>query len=136
MNEEILCNGEVRYYNQPLGIIVADAYHVANRAALLVKVTYRDIRKPDIDIRINKNNARKTTLYKSINATNRGKNISKVIKGEETIFGQYHFCLENMACIACPTDDGLKVSSSSHFIDADQLMVSRCLAIDQNRYKH
>lgn len=133
-NEEILCNGEVRYFNQPLGIIVAETYHIANKAALLVKVTYRNISKTEIDIRINKNNPHKTTLFHSTKATNSGKDIVRVIKGEENIFGQYHFCLENIACITWPTDDGLKVHPSSHYYDADQLVVSKCLAIDQNRY--
>ena len=133
-NEEILCGGEVRYFSQPLGIIVAETYHIANKAALLVKVTYRDISKPITDIRINKNNAQKTTLFRSRDATKRGKCIVKVIKGEETIFGQYHFCLENIACVTWPTDDGLRVNPSSQYIDADQLMISRCLGVDQNRY--
>ncbi|CAH0726811.1 unnamed protein product, partial [Brenthis ino] len=131
-NEEILCSGEVCYFNQPLGILVAESKDIANEAALLVKVTYRNVTKPRIDIRINKNSTQKTTLFRSIKGTSRGNNIVKVIKGEETIFGQYHFCLENMACVSWPTDDGLKVSSTSHYIDADQLMISRSLNIDQN----
>lgn len=60
---------------------MAESKDIANEAALLVKVTYSNITKPEIDIRVNKNNTQKTALFQSIKGTSRGNDIVKVIKG-------------------------------------------------------
>lgn len=38
--EEILCSGEVLFHGQPLGIVVATSFELANRATELVEVCY------------------------------------------------------------------------------------------------
>nr|XP_034832960.1 xanthine dehydrogenase/oxidase-like [Maniola hyperantus] len=132
-DEEILCSGEVKYYNQPIGIIVADTYYLANRATLMVKVTYSDVRKPLVDIRVNKNNSQKTTFFSSVPATRTGNEVVKIIKGNRTILWQYHFCFETMMCVSLPTEEGLKVFPTSQYIDADQVQTARCLNIEESR---
>lgn len=131
--EEILCSGEVQYFNQPIGIIVADTYYLARRAALMVKVTYTNVRKPEVDIRINKINPNKITFYSSRPAVRTGNDVSKIIKGSRTIYGQSHFCFETMMCISAPTEDGLKVNPTSHHIDANQVLTARSLNIEESR---
>ncbi len=49
--EELFCTGRVLYAGQALGMIVADTQAAAQRAASLVRVTYRDIVKPVLTIR-------------------------------------------------------------------------------------
>ncbi|XP_047533997.1 xanthine dehydrogenase/oxidase-like isoform X1 [Vanessa atalanta] len=132
-NEEILCDGEVFYYNQPLGIIVAESYDIANRARLLVKVKYSNVRQPKIDIRNIKNDPSQVTLFSCINATDKGNDVVKVIDDDQTIFGQYHFCLENLSCVSWPTEEGIKATPTSHYLAAAQTMSARCLNIDQSR---
>ncbi|KAL4715613.1 hypothetical protein ACJJTC_006192, partial [Scirpophaga incertulas] len=106
--EEILCSGNVKYYNQPIGIIVADSQHLAERAAKSVYVKYVNIKKPILDIKEAKNDSSRTTFVVSKPAIGKGIDIYKVLKNEYTIYGQYHFCMENMSCVTWPTEEGLQ----------------------------
>lgn len=85
------------------------------------------------DIRIAKNNPNKITLFHTNDATTTGKDIVKVIKGENTIFGQYHFCIETLVSITYPTEEGLKIYASTQWLNCIQLAVSKMLKIPQNR---
>lgn len=38
--EEIFCSSEVKFYGQPVGVIVANTSDLANKAAELVNITY------------------------------------------------------------------------------------------------
>ncbi|XP_069360083.1 xanthine dehydrogenase/oxidase-like [Maniola hyperantus] len=133
VNEEILCSKEVQYYNQPIGIIVADTFHLADRATLMVKVTYSNVRKPEVDIRINKKNPQKTTLFSSVPATRIGNEVTKTIRGSHTTLWQYHFCFETIMCVSFPTEEELKVHPTSQYIDASQFHAARCLNIEESR---
>ncbi|XP_023950412.2 uncharacterized protein LOC112054753 [Bicyclus anynana] len=132
-SEELLCSGDVLYFNQPIGIIVAETNYMANRAATMVKVKYCNVRKPEIDVKLNKNNPNKTKLYRAIQATKVGNNVIKVIKGNHTVYGQNYFCLETLNCTCKPTEDGLILQPSSHYVNCDHLLTSRCLNIEESR---
>lgn len=43
--EEIFCSGEVKFHSQPIGLIVAESFELANRATAMVDVCYEGIRK-------------------------------------------------------------------------------------------
>ncbi|XP_075977357.1 xanthine dehydrogenase-like [Anticarsia gemmatalis] len=132
-NEEVLCDGTVKYFNQPFGIIVADTTHIAERAAKLVKVEYKNVKKPIINTREAIKDLKRVVKYKSVTATDRGKDVYKVIKNGNTMFGQFHFPLENIVSVIHPTEEGLKVYTGSHFVDGVHIALSRALNIDQNR---
>ncbi|XP_045484579.1 xanthine dehydrogenase 1-like isoform X1 [Pieris rapae] len=132
-DEEILCEKEVKFYNQPLGIIVAETQYTAERAALLVKVTYTNVRPPLLDIKIAKTDASRIQEYFASPATNRGNDVAKVIKGEMSIYAQYHFCMETLACVSHPIEEGIKLYSTTQWMDGVQRMVSRALKIQQNK---
>lgn len=40
VTEELFCNGSVKYYSQPVGVVVAVTEELAEKAADLVNVTY------------------------------------------------------------------------------------------------
>ena len=49
--EEVFSSGEIRYAGQPVGLILAETQAQALKAAGLVRVTYRDARKPVVTIK-------------------------------------------------------------------------------------
>lgn len=132
-DEEILCEGNVKYNGQPIGIIVAETQNAADIASRLVKVTYANVTKPVTDINVAKDDKTRNTLFKSTDATNPGTDVYKTIKGSNILQGQYHFPMETVVCVAQPTDEGLKVNASSQWLDGPQTMVSRALNIDLNK---
>ncbi|CAG9582953.1 unnamed protein product [Danaus chrysippus] len=134
-DEEFLCNGEVKYYNQPLGIIVATSQCIAEKAVTLVSVTYKNMKKPVIDVGVAKREPARVTSFRTQEATTKGNDVSKLIKGEQSIYTQYHFSIETLVCVTLPTEDGLSVHTSTQWIDSVHVVISRALLIDQNRIK-
>ncbi|XP_045499718.1 xanthine dehydrogenase 1-like [Colias croceus] len=132
-DEELLCEKEVKYYNQPLGIIVAETQDIANKAVHFVKVTYTNVRKPVLDIKVAKKDPKRNKIFFSATATKSGADIAKVIKGENNIYGQYHFCMETLVCVTHPIEEGLKVYAATQWIDSVHKIVSRVLKIQQNK---
>ncbi|XP_047533953.1 xanthine dehydrogenase 1-like isoform X2 [Vanessa atalanta] len=132
-DEVLLCDGEVKFFNQPIGIIVAESQKLAEKAATLVNVQYSNVVAPEIDIRESITDPAKVTLAGSFEATKVGTDVSKIIKGENTIYGQYNFTMETLVCVTLPTEEGLLVYAASQFIDMVQRTVSRVLNLEQNR---
>ncbi|XP_012545633.1 LOW QUALITY PROTEIN: uncharacterized protein LOC101738607 [Bombyx mori] len=132
-NEEVFCSSKVEYFNQPIGMIVAETQQIADRAAKLVKAKYANIKKPVIDIKEAKKDPKRNTLFTSMEATDRGTDVVKLIKGSNTIYGQYHFMMENLSCVTKPTEEGLEVHSATQWMDGTQVMISKALNIDCNR---
>lgn len=132
-NEEVLCDGNVKYYHQPIGIIVAETQFIADRASKLVTVKYGNVTKPVIDIKVAKTDTKRNTLFASVDATTPGTDIYKTITGSSTFYGQYHFTMETLVCVAKPTEEGLEVHSATQWLDGTHVMISRALNIDENK---
>ncbi|XP_075976855.1 uncharacterized protein LOC142977053 [Anticarsia gemmatalis] len=133
INEEVLCSGEVLFYNQPLALIVANTRAIANKATKLVKVTYTNVAKPVIDVQEAKKDPKRNTTYQTIIAPSRGNDVAKVVKGGNTIYGQYHFTMETLVCLSKPIEEGLAVYTTTQWVGGTHLMISRALKIDQSR---
>ncbi|XP_041981243.1 xanthine dehydrogenase-like [Aricia agestis] len=133
LNEEVLCNGDVKYYNQPLGIVVAETERLAQIASKLVHVTYTDVKKPVIDIKEAKKIPSRNTLTLNIPPTRVGPNVQRVITGEKTVYSQYHFCMETLVCVSHPTEEGIRAYSSTQWIDSVQNMTSQSLKMDMSK---
>ncbi|XP_026741583.1 xanthine dehydrogenase/oxidase-like isoform X2 [Trichoplusia ni] len=132
-NEEILCDGNVKFYHQPIGIIVAETQHVADRASKLVVVKYSNVRKPVIDIKEAVKDESKNTLHASAEATNPGTDVYKTITGSNTFYGQCHFPLESIVCVAKPIEEGLEIHAATQWLDGVHTMVSRALNLGENK---
>ncbi|KAJ8719329.1 hypothetical protein PYW08_011504 [Mythimna loreyi] len=134
VNEEVLCEGTVKYYSQPIGIIVAESQSVADRASKRVKVKYSNVSTPVTDINIAKDDSTRNTLFVAVDATNPGTDtVYKTITGSNILHGQYHFPMETMVCVAKPIEEGLEVHMASQWLDGPHTMISRALNIDQNK---
>ncbi|XP_059045106.1 uncharacterized protein LOC131840908 [Achroia grisella] len=132
-NEEVLCDNVVRYFNQPFGIVVAETRDIADRAAKMITVKYNNVTKPVINIKDAKNDPNRRKEYTANNSTDKGNDVVKVIKGENTFHEQYHMPMETLVCLTRPTEEGLEVHAATQWTDGIQLMISRALNIEQNR---
>ncbi|KAI5646512.1 molybdopterin-binding domain of aldehyde dehydrogenase domain-containing protein [Phthorimaea operculella] len=132
-DEEVLCAGQVKYFNQPLGIIVAETKSIAETAAKLVTVKYNNVKKPVIDVKEASQIADRNTLLFSADATQKGDDIKKTIKDNFSVYGQYHFSMETLVCVTKPTEDGIAVFPASQWLDLTHHMTSRALNIPQNK---
>ncbi|KAG6465427.1 hypothetical protein O3G_MSEX015145 [Manduca sexta] len=129
-NEEIFCSGQIKYYNQPIGMIVAETRPIAERAAKVVIATYKNVRKPLLSIKDAKKDPNRNTLFTSTTAESRGTDVVKTFQGSNTIFGQYHYTMETLCCVSKTSEEGLEVHSACQWIDGTQVMTSKALNID------
>ncbi|KPI90997.1 Xanthine dehydrogenase [Papilio xuthus] len=132
-DEEILCSSEIQYYNQAVGVIVAETQQIADRAAKLVTVSYSNVKKPVIDVTEAIKDPNRLSLYTSITATNNGSDVSKVINGSMTIYQQYPFCMETLCSLSIPSEDGLEVHAATQLSMGVQVAISRALNISLNK---
>ncbi|XP_050663962.1 xanthine dehydrogenase/oxidase-like [Leptidea sinapis] len=135
-NEKILSDGKINFFDEPIGIIVAETEALANRASLMVKVTYKnDSKKPLLkieDVRVF--DPSRVSVVSSFPAIKEpGTDVHRVIKNTENISWQYHFSMETQSCVTRPSVDGIDVFPASQFPDMVHLGVSESLNIDQSR---
>ncbi|CAG7720323.1 unnamed protein product [Allacma fusca] len=140
--EELFVESHIRASGQALGLVVAETRDIVIAAAKLVKVEYKDKKKPILKIKdaIEKSKAEGTfetaVMYpsfmtvKSPDAPNTAS--EHKIKGELNIGGQAHFHMENHVALVIPQDDGLMVYSSTQWIDQTQMMIAKALNIPNN----
>lgn len=112
---------------------MAETRHIAETAAKLVQATYTNVRDPVIDVRQTVDNSTRAKFFQKVDATDKGNDVAKVIKGNSSIYGQYHFTMETLTTVVKPSDEGLDVYSATQWMEGTQLMISRALNMDQNR---
>lgn len=135
-DEELFCNGLVKYNGQVIGVVVAETYHIAVKAAKLVQVKYNNTKKPVIDIKEAKIDANRTTIAGEKPGGAQGDDVFKIIKGDVTIYQQTHFCMETLMCVTKPTEEGLEVHCTTQYLDAVQAVISRVLQMPENKCVH
>ncbi|XP_039280868.1 xanthine dehydrogenase/oxidase isoform X1 [Nilaparvata lugens] len=136
-NEKIFCDEDVWYAGQPIGVIVADSWDLANRAARLVKVEYSHLNKPLItvpDVLATKDQTRIMPLGE-VKAKSKKDNVKHVIKGRMELGKQYHFTIEPQTCLCIPKEDGMDVISSTQWTHNVQSAVSVALGIPTNKVR-
>lgn len=132
--EELFTAETVRYYDQPLGMIVALTSDIANRAANKVNVIYS--KSSDIvmvtmaDVFANKRMERVHKVAPSeLKDIKLSDNADINGKGIFEMGLQYHFTMEPITCVAVPYDDGLQVWSTTQWIDHTQSVIAKLLQI-------
>ncbi|XP_013165309.1 PREDICTED: xanthine dehydrogenase/oxidase-like [Papilio xuthus] len=133
--EEILCERDVKYYNQPIGIIIAETEKIANRAALIVKAKYKNVKQqPVLTIReVLDREPERVTVFIVYPARDKGLNVQRIMKGSNNIFAQYHYHMETQSCVTKPSEDGIDVIASTQWPDQIHVAISQVLNIEQSR---
>ncbi|XP_063826491.1 xanthine dehydrogenase-like [Ostrinia nubilalis] len=136
-NEELLANNQVRYYNQPVAIVVAKTQAIADRASNFVKVNYKNISKRPLVLTIEDaikapKDERRLVTYTGITPTERGANVRKVIKGRFVSPISYHFMTELHTTVVKPVDEGLEVHCSTQWQDHIQASIAQVLNMPES----
>uniref|UniRef100_T1PJV0 Molybdopterin-binding domain of aldehyde dehydrogenase n=1 Tax=Musca domestica TaxID=7370 RepID=T1PJV0_MUSDO len=132
--EEIFCSQTVRYYDQPLGMIVALSSDIANRAASKVRVIYSkgsEVIMPTLpDVFANNCLERIHSISPSkIEDIKLSEAADISGKGIFEIGLQYHFTMEPQTCVAVPFEQGLQVWATTQWMDHTQAVISKMLQI-------
>ncbi|XP_046360648.2 indole-3-acetaldehyde oxidase-like isoform X2 [Haliotis rufescens] len=136
--EEIFCSGRVLYSGQPIGIIVAVDKLSADRAASMVKVTYKNVQPPIITM---EDAIQKKSIFPNVaqefkvgDAAAAIATSDKHVSGRIKMGHQYHFHMETQVSICYPAEDGVGVSllSSTQWTDLEQLIVAKALNIPES----
>lgn len=137
--EEIFCSDKVLYHGQPIGVIVAETFELANKAGKQVSVTYDVAEKPSYctiqNIIENNQNDRIIETDHGFEGQNYPKSVEgpKKISGQLDLGLQYHYYMETQTCICVPVENEMDVYPSTQWVDLVQIAISRMLNIPENR---
>lgn len=135
-DEEILASSDIKFYGQPVAIIVAESEQLAARMAKKVKVTYKDVDRavPVLTIDQAKGDSKRYKVSSdSIEPKGKGDNVKHVIEGVYEVETQYHYYLEPISCVVVPVDKSLEVYSTTQWIDLTQIAIAQCLNINESQ---
>ncbi|XP_055908127.1 uncharacterized protein LOC129942966 [Eupeodes corollae] len=135
--EEIFCAADVKYYYQPLGMVVALNSATANIAASKIKVMYSKTDKkvlPTMEqVLATKDQSRIISIVKSpIKEIKRPAEANLTVSGDFDIGLQYHYTMEPHTTIALPFEDGLQIYSATQWMDMTQFAIAKMLQIKVN----
>lgn len=134
--EELFCSGTVRYYHQPVGIVVATSQLIAQEAASKVKIFYTTPKnKPLLTIQdvLTAKATDRITVLTTVTATSKGQDTKQIIKGKFYMKQQYHFHMELQCCQVIPREDNLDMYPASQFLGFPQSSASYILNIPENK---
>nr|QLI62139.1 aldehyde oxidase 8 [Streltzoviella insularis] len=135
VEEEIIASSNVKFYGQPVAIVVAHTEELAASVARKVKVTYKNVSSSPPVLTIDqakKDSKRYVAGDASIESKGKGDNVKKVIKGIYEIESQYHYYMETMTCVVVPVDKGLEVYNSTQWMDLTQIAIATCLDMKES----
>ncbi|XP_017888813.1 xanthine dehydrogenase/oxidase-like isoform X2 [Ceratina calcarata] len=135
-DEVLFVDKEIEYAGQPIGVIVATSFTLANKAASKVRVTYSDFVPKKMllsieDVIASKDESR---LLRSADepAKTKGNDVKHVVEGVFRCGGQYHFTMETQCCVCIPVEDGMDVYSATQWVDLIQTSIAKCLNVKNN----
>ncbi|KAL8614120.1 hypothetical protein ACOMHN_026337 [Nucella lapillus] len=136
--EEILCSGKIQYAGQPIGLIVAVDPTTAETAAAKVKVNYRNVKVPLLDMRtaIQQKSFFPDAVPKPLVKGDPDGAIAKAarrVTGSIQCGTQNHFQLEAQIARCAPGDDGgMEVQASTQWIDGTAEIVAKVLNLPES----
>ncbi|CRL08602.1 CLUMA_CG021290, isoform A [Clunio marinus] len=139
-HEEIFCSSDIKFYGQPVGIILAETFELSNQAAELVDVFILELNKDDVNkVATSLDNLQTFPPSKLQIASEFCKKASKIgekckhkLKGKFKLESQFHYSMEPQTCVVVPVEDGLDVYSSTQWIDMTQIAIAEALKIPES----
>ncbi|CAM6125267.1 unnamed protein product [Calypogeia fissa] len=136
-DEEVFASSLVKYYSQPVGLIVATSKEIADSAAKLVDVEYIDIQPAILTIEdaISANSfydQRGVDWQAGLpQSALEGSDI--IVEGQVSTSHQYHFHLETQRALCVPSEGQvMKVYSSTQ----NPSLVQHCVGVGINKAQH
>lgn len=136
--EQLFLDGEVKYFNQPVGIVVAETNALANKAANLIKLTYeggaKEVYPTMQDVLNGAPSNRVVHSIKSDASDDPAKADEFDVegKGELEMGLQYHFFMEPHTTVAIPSEGGMQLYAATQWMDLTQLVVANMLKLRNN----
>ena len=134
--EKLLCDDQVDYAGQAIGVVIAETFEQAVNAAKSVKITYKEAKKPilTIDDAIEQSsffpNPPGDFLFGD--ADKAIASADHVVEGDIRLGGQFHFHMEGHVAIASLNDDGIDIYSSTQWLDLVQNGVAQVLGLESS----
>ncbi|GFO32658.1 indole-3-acetaldehyde oxidase [Plakobranchus ocellatus] len=121
---ELFAAENVDYAGKPIGLVLAETQALAEEASRSVKVTYRDVERPVLDMKeaIEKNmfHSDRWETYQRGDALAALEDAAHIAEGECEMGSQYHFMLENQVALCVPCEEGMDVYSATQCSDIVQ----------------
>jgi xanthine dehydrogenase/oxidase len=136
--EEIFCSLKVLYHGQPVGIILANSFELANNAANLVEIFYTSNEKLKVRTSLEDviEDPERTMFFpdfcKKGKIIENNSSASHKISGRFKLGGQYHFSIETQSCVCVPIEDGMDVYSATQWMDATQIAIAEAINLPNN----
>ncbi|KAK3793082.1 hypothetical protein RRG08_038587 [Elysia crispata] len=134
--DELFVSENIDYAGKPVGVILAETQAAAEEGARAVKLTYKDVERPVMDV---KEAAEKNMIHEgSTESQERGnaeaalKEAACVVEGECEMGTQYQFFIENQVAVCVPTEDGMDIYSATQAADMVQRAVAQMLGKPMN----
>ncbi|XP_065095835.1 uncharacterized protein LOC135717607 [Ochlerotatus camptorhynchus] len=137
--EEIFCTGKVLFHGQPVGVILAESFQLANRASKLVCIEYSEQDGPILPTLQHVLQSNATDRIAPVGSPQTGPNYETSsggyyrISGQVSLEGQYHYTLETQTCICVPKEDGMDVYCATQDIDHAQVTIAGVLKLPQSK---
>lgn len=144
--EELFPDKRVAYHGQPVGVIAAKNFNLAQRAAKLVKITYERSKstKPVLaDIKAVLEHMGDNRIHPGAEKDGKVKVGAKnddtfelkgqhEVRGEFNTPGQYHYTMETQTTVCVPRDGKYDVYCASQWIGTVHYAVTKVLGVPSN----
>ncbi|XP_035913600.1 xanthine dehydrogenase-like [Anopheles stephensi] len=137
--EEIFCSGEVQFAGQVVGLICAESFELANRAAAMVRVDYKRAGNriilptvQDVVDALDYSRVSDQPYDRHGIRYHLAKEGTHTVSGRFDLRGQYHGPMETQVSLCVPHADSMDVYCATQWLDHVQIAVSQALQVRES----